>query len=577
MVGSSKILTVSYGTFSCTLEGFDDPFVTMKSIAEYFRDLAADDRFFGAEPPQPDVQHLHALAQQNTLARVDAVPEQNGVVLRQESPDGGHRTEPTVQHDTPAASTPATPSPEFAVPTMTRAAQPDAAAPAPTAPVAEKPAETLVETLGAKSIPETDFESLVADSTDNEPADDDLGNLFDVSSDESTAAANKLASARAAVDAFTDPKSDTPLDAETDDDPVETSDENQRRRGLALSLTDNDLADASARPARPRQRPDAFTLTADDLQPGAGSSLSAEAEADLMAELAALEAEDRPAPTPAAPTPATPARAKAGRAILESDMIEREDAAIDRLLAKTNSKLSDDNVQQKRDQLSHLKAAVAATMADRASDAAADETADADTAYRDDLAKVVQPKPGAPTTSDQPTAAERHAAVLAAKQAQSAQQTPAKPSASADTKSAPLVLVSDTAPKPAATAQPRRPVRPARPEGEAIAPRRINRNDPNRNAEASETKARFADYADKVGAHDLSDLLEAAGAFLNTVEGKPVFTRPQIMQMVLRQDEGKRFTREDSLRGFDNLVRKGAIQRVDRGQFAIASESRFVS
>jgi len=274
------------------------------------------------------------------------------------------------------------------------------------------------------------------------------------------------------------------------------------------------------------------------------NALSEEDEADLMATLELVQRE----------TDAENRADKEGRALLEHQDIEEDGNSVDRILEVTNTELEETEGTRRRSAIAHLKAAVLATRADKILSRERDERGNGSeqNQYRDDLAMVVRPRrPSGPTT---PT----------------------------ERRLAPLMLVSEQRVDVAEDSDG------ATGEREVVRPRRVRSGEDGQESALSgennttsgdenifSDSGSFGEFAEKMGASELPDLLEAAAAYASYIEGKPHFSRPQIMKAVLNFDEDKEFTREEGLRSFGQLLRRGKIQKLKRGQFTISQNTRF--
>ena len=222
-----------------------------------------------------------------------------------------------------------------------------------------------------------------------------------------------------------------------------------------------------------------------------------------------------------------------------------------------------DGPETKRRQsaIAHLKAAVVATEADRQM-APSQPKPDRIDPYRHDLESVVRPRRLDQSNADRPS---------------------------------PLVLVSEQRidRKPAIAAEAPRAVSPVRPRRIAATSALalhtsdtiFGGQDDDLEDEAefvaeaaaagnlfSDTES-FGDFAERLGAVQLPDMLEAAAVYCAQVLGRPQFSRPMVLGQLATLPEAAEYSREDGLRVFGTLMRQGRIAKIKHGQFAVTDRS----
>jgi len=318
------------------------------------------------------------------------------------------------------------------------------------------------------------------------------------------------------------------------------------------------VADVATAPAEPQGVNLAELDGLDDLTgygAPSGGTLSPEDEDELARDLA--EAQDNlDAPDDAtledvasaadAEEPAADQPERAGRAILGGQPDEDEEI-MSRIMSQTDAEMAEPAGSRRRQAITQMKAAVAATEAARRLGDTDSGSKKVESTFRDDLTQVVRPRRAGLISVDGSTAA-----------------TEAR---SERPRAAPLRLVaSQRVDLPAAAPS----------EAGSIRPRRVSAGPRPSTPQAPDSEATgFAAFAAEMGARSLADTLEAAAAYSAYIEGADAFSRPHVMNLAQEAVDGG-FTREDGLRSFGTLLREGRINKIANGRFQVSEDSRYL-
>ncbi|KQB95512.1 hypothetical protein AL073_16565 [Loktanella sp. 1ANDIMAR09] len=577
---NTQVLDVTYGNFSCRLEGFEDSVETMKMVVSFFHDLAGHDRFMDTEPLAPDMETLALLTEEQTGVAVDIEGEDNHVSLRVRQPD--EDVAPAALEDEEDDADDYFDDAEMYDPSLEdaeddavdededgsyadnlasvadklermRAAAADRksassaeefsedlsepAAPAAN-PLSQRLSDLVKRTAAAAEAAPIEDDTPKAQAAETE--DEDLNVFGTAEFDEDIAAALAAEEEEDEELMVADRAADEPVateaveaDDDVEDDLVAAQSDDDIEEDVAYDDTaddddfDNAYASDDADDTAAEQDEDPLSLTAKQASQIEDDNYDDDDEFDLEAEVAKVEAE---------------IAARQGNEFARPGLPRHVEDAMSRIMSQTDQHLNQPENRRHRDAFAQLKAAVAATEAARQlGDKGADKR-EADEVYKDDLG------------------------AHEAKGKAEGKQVP------------PLKLVKSQEVKPGAgdrqTLQRPETAAPASAGSMEAASERLRKIATLKESDAKPETNDFADFAAAHGASDLTDQLEAAGAFICFVEGEADFSRPQVMKLVQSATENE-ISREDGLRSFGRLLRQARLVKLANGRFQVAENTQY--
>lgn len=601
---NNQILDVTYGNFSCRLEGFEDSVETMKTVVSFFHDLAGHNRFMDVAPQAPDMSALALLTEEQAGVAVEVEGDGNHVNLRavQDDMENGaddldadfadelaaaeeetddevmaldndasvtakldriravtDRDEDDVDGDTyaedlsetEAATQGVNPLAQRLADLAKRTSQTrilDASNEYVESDVAAAAEEEFISSADDYSEDTDEIETdIVAEATEDAIAEDQLDEVLASIEDE---AADQHGDIQDAIEETADEVED--VVAEIDE--VETDIEDD------IDLAEAEIEEEAVSEAEAdfEEEAELEAEKVDTFEEDVADAMEAEDETDTVADAAPEEPEvDHPArrehttlvlkPSDAAEEPAEPEPAELDQSKIDNATDDDFDLATEVALVEAEIARRQGNEVARHGLSRRVEDAMSRIMSQTDQHLNKPESR----RHRDAFAQLkaaVAATEAARQLGDKGDGARDPDEVFKDDLGvhEAAEGTNAIATSDADNKIKPLDAASE----------------------------RLRQIASLKEAEGVPETTGFAEFSQAHGATELVDMLEAAGAYICYVEGEADFSRPQVMKVVQSASEAE-ISREDGLRCFGRLLRQTRIIKMDNGRFQVAETSQY--